>query len=63
MGSSCKNSLSIMSDGIGTTSGGGGSNSGKGVVDVVDVVVDDLAAAKTAATTGPGESSWARMSD
>ena len=63
MGSSCKNSLSMMSDGMGTTSGGGGSKSGKGVVvDVVDVV-DDLAAAKTAATTGPGESSWARMSD
>jgi hypothetical protein len=51
MGSSCKNSLSIMSDGTGTTSGGGGSKSGKGVVvvNVVDVVVYNLAAAKTAA--------------
>ena len=70
IGSSCRNSLSIMSDGIGTTSGGGGGRRGSGVVEgnvgeagkvVALVALDDLAAAKTAATTGPGDSSWALM--
>lgn len=55
-----------MSEGMGATSGGGG---GKGVVVVVVVVVVvllllvDFAAARTAATTGPGDNSCTRIPD